>query len=95
LDPKYSKLSDRLNETVIEAEQVLSTVRSNQYGSWVEDKAKLNTWFIKSRNIICITFGENSTHYRELDKLLQGTSHDENNVQSIKGLLIGALDDFN
>lgn len=94
MDPRFSKLSDRIREVIVETDQVLSTVRDNDFGSWIEDKTKLNSWLIKCRNIICITFGENSTHYKELNKLLQG-SYSPEDVQAIKGLLIGALDDFN
>ncbi len=36
-----------LNDVIVEAEKVLSTVRSNEYGDWVDDNKALNALYAR------------------------------------------------
>ncbi len=91
---KYEKLANRIQAVIDQSTQVAATCSISEYGSYNINNALLNEWLIKSRNIIKITFGENSTHYTELHKLIESNVIRREDVDSVQGLLIGALDDF-
>jgi hypothetical protein len=62
---------------------------------YIEDKASLNAWLIKVKNIIEIIFGRTSTQFGTLEEL---TKHNnffgKSQINAIKGVLIGSLDDL-
>jgi hypothetical protein len=62
----------------------------------VEDEAVLNAWLTKVENIVEIIFGSTSTQFRRLEELTnKGITFGKSRIESIRGLLIGSLDDLN
>lgn len=96
---------ERLQELINESEDIESLVKkassSNPnvavFGlSYIEDDAALNAWLIKTKNIIDIIFGNTSIQFKRLEELTQNyNSFGLSQIRSIKGVLIGSLDDLN
>lgn len=86
---------ERIKELIVSSDSLLGKISRNDWGqSWVSDKTELHTWLIKCRNIIKIALGVNSIHYIELDKCIGDGNLSEDGVKSVKGIIVGALDDF-
>lgn len=64
--------------------------------SYIEDKASLNAWLIKVKNIISIIFGNTSIQFNRIEELAKDNGFfGLSQIMSIKGVLMGSLDDLN
>lgn len=62
----------------------------------VEDKAALNAWLTKVKNILEIVFGNTSTQFKRVEELTNKTvTYGKSQIGSIRGVLLGSLDDLN
>lgn len=92
---KVDRSVNRIEELIEESKKVLSGIIEDHWnGPRISDVSLLNSWVTKVRNIIEITFGTHGLHTRELYKIADGRIMYVSEVEAIKGLLIGALDDL-
>jgi hypothetical protein len=99
LSPKHKRYADRIRE-LIEEGQVVAKLESTPdypgFPSFIEDRVSYNAWLVKVNNILETVFGSQSPHMHHFQKLEQGigsVAH-PHEVNSIVGLLTGALDDL-
>lgn len=95
LSPKYRRYADRIKALIEESREIAALEKPSEYGgSSIQGEARLKAWLVKVKNIVEMTFGQDSPHHRQM---LETTSqHIEYafQVEAIEGLLIGALDDL-
>ena len=95
LSPKHRRYADRIKALIEESREIASLEKPSQYGgSYIQDEARLNAWLVKLKNVIEVTFGQDSPHHRQMLELTSQLIEHAYQVQSIEGLLIGALDDL-
>lgn len=95
MNPRISRMAQRLSDIIDESSKVMEVLSSNEYGNWIEDREVSNEWIIKSINIIALIFGMNSIQCKELMKLKESNINDRDDVLAFKGILKGSLDDLN
>lgn len=92
------RYATRLQELIDESKDVASLAKISGNGfltvPYIEDQASLNAWLIKIKNIIETTFGSTSPHFRTLQEITQKDINSTSQINAIKGLLIGSLDDL-
>lgn len=91
------KYNQRLKDLIVESQNVLNSIReeSGEYGYFEEiDETLYNSWVIKSKNAIQLTFGEKSKHYDAFNHIASNRGTYRNHVKSLKGILVGAQDDY-
>lgn len=98
MNSTQKRYTARLQELIDQSKKIEALVKypSGQYISltYIEDQASLNAWLIKINTIIEIAFGKTSPHYKEFEKLIKKDIHEKSQINAIKGLLIGSLDDL-
>ena len=96
LNPRYQRYADRIRELVDEGQAVAQLATHDEYGSYVDTLhiAQLHAWLTKTQNIIHRVFGPQSPHYLHLNELLVQGESNLFVINSIVGLLTGALDDL-
>ncbi|MTI47658.1 MAG: DUF4145 domain-containing protein [Firmicutes bacterium] len=90
----YAKYCKRIKELIEESEKVAQLEVSTRVGHYIKDNIKLNSWLTKTKNIVEITFGLNSPHYKEFERITNGGVYNASTVNGVQGFLIGALDDL-
>lgn len=91
---KVDRNIERMKSLIEESSVVLSSRKNGMGRDYISDKTALNSWLTKVKNIIHITFGVHSVHNRELLKTIGARVQFVEDVEAIKGLLMGALDDL-
>ena len=94
LSPKYRRYADRIKALIEESREIVALGKPEFGSLTIEDDARLNAWLVKLKNIIEVTFGQDSPHYRQMLELTKLGIQYASQVQAIEGLLIGALDDL-
>jgi len=94
MNPRQAKYVERMKNVIELSNKVLDSVKNNEVGEWIEDQVLLHEWLIKSKNILLIAMKDTGIHYLEFEKLTQRSVVDSEDVNRIKGVLIGALDDY-
>jgi len=88
----------RLQELIDQSKEIEALVNysGEEYFvlSYIEDQALLNAWLIKIKSIIEATFGKTSPYFKGLRELTEKDIHEKSQINAIKGLLIGSLDDL-
>lgn len=93
LNPKYKRYAERMKQLIEEGQEIESTAKIGIV-NYIPDLERLHSWLTKTTNIVTITFGTESQHFKKLSKLLERRVDFINEFKSIKGLLVGALDDL-
>jgi hypothetical protein len=94
MNPREERAAARLRDLIDEGESVAALERPSSVGPFIQDQAPLNAWLVKVDNIVESVFGSQSAHYRHLAKALDRTPSHAYEVQTIVGVLTGALDDL-
>jgi hypothetical protein len=96
LTPTYQRYADRIRELVDEGQAVARLATNGPYASYIDipHRAQLHAWLTKAKNIIQKVFGPQSPHYLHLNELLEQGESKLFVVNSVVGLLTGALDDL-
>lgn len=94
LNPKYRRYVNRLEQLIEESQHVAVLEYDVRYDFKVLNIVNLNAWLIKVDNIIEMTFGTNSPHFKRLQELKDKNIQSPHDVKGIEGLLTGALDDL-
>lgn len=101
LNPKYQRYAERLKELIEEGQAVAGLERKDVGDAWpyIHEYDRLDEWYTKVMNIISVTFGNESQHFRMYQKLIEEWGGykfmtDSHNVVAIVGLLRGALSDL-
>jgi len=66
LNPRYKKYAERLKELIEESMKIAALERNSEFGPYIKEVDILNSWLIKVKNIIGMTFGVNSLHFIKL-----------------------------
>lgn len=93
MNPRLEKISLRMDNLIQEADEIMKTKIRGDYADYIGDVTLLHSWLIKVENIIAITFGKESIQYDGIKKMNVGACGPEN-VQELKGFLVGCKDDF-
>jgi hypothetical protein len=94
LNPKHRRYANRINALIKESRELAALEKPSSVGSYIQDEARLNAWLVKLKNIIEVTFGQDSQHYKQMLKLTSQLIENAYQVQALEGLLLGALDDL-
>jgi len=94
LNPKYQRYADRINNLISEGQSVALLEQPSEIGPYIQDRVQLEAWLTKVHNIIESTFGVGRPQHQKLVELTQREISHSYQVNSIVGLLIGALDDL-
>lgn len=95
LNPKHQRYADRLRALIKEGETVATLEKASPRGlASIADKVSLHSWSAKVQNILVTVFGANSSQYEYYERLTSQWVDQAYKVNSVVGLLIGALDDL-
>jgi len=95
LSPKYRRYADRIEALIKESQEIAALGKPREYGGfYVEDEARLKAWLVKVKNIVEMTFGRDSPHYKQMLETTSQRVEYASEIVTLEGLLIGALDDL-
>lgn len=96
LDPKYKKYAERIKALIEEGKEVVSLEKPSSVGPYIDEPERINTLLIKVKNILDVTFGKQSEHFKHLLELEKRNPHFEHSyeIDAVVGLLKGSLDDL-
>jgi len=97
LSPKHKRYADRIRELIEKGQAVAKLERpSDVVGPFIRDKVPLQAWLVNVNNILETAFGSQSPHmhhFQQFTKDIRRVEH-SSEVNSIVGILTGALDDL-
>ena len=96
LNPKHQRYADRIRDLINEGYQVAKLDLPHRGGeSFIQDQVRLQSWIVKTLNIIETVFGQNSAQYRRYESRTNGRHLGRAcEVEAVIGVLVGALDDL-
>jgi hypothetical protein len=102
LNPKYSKIADRLRQLIEDGKKVANLEQPSYDGSSKyfqgDGKSQVISWVTKVRNILETAFGQQSPHLRHFDQVIPSGGINmidyEYQLHPFIGVLSGALDDL-
>jgi len=100
LNGRDQRFAARMRELTEEGRRLAKTERHSEYGPPYiqgEDAAAVHAWLAQVENILGVVFGNHSAQSRHFAQLVpDGPSHirHEYDIEPIRGLLIGALNDL-
>lgn len=104
MNPTQKRYAVRLQELIDESEKIEALVitprgtivNGMEMGGtpFIKEKELLTAWLIKIESIIETVFGNKSPHYKRFQQFTENNIHTKQQINSIKGLLIGSLDDL-
>jgi hypothetical protein len=94
MNPKYSRVADRLRQLINEGEEVAKLERPSSVGPFIQDQVPLHAWLVKVDNVLRTVFRENSAHFTHFQKLTEANFEHSYEVNRIIGVLKGGLSDL-
>ena len=94
MNPVYSRAANRIKILIEEGRKVASLESDSGVGPYIKEKIPLHTWLVKTENILNGVFGEGSIHYSRGKKIIDGGAEHAYEVNSLIGILTGALSDL-
>lgn len=94
LSQKQKRCAERISSLIAESREIAKLEKKWEYSTYIKERSQVNSWLIKVKNIIEVTFGRNSLHFKEMERLTNHRVEQASQVQAIEGFLIGALDDL-
>lgn len=94
LSPQQRRYAERIRGLIEEGKGVAQLEQPSQGVPYIKDKVLLTAWLVKVHNVVDTTFGSASIHRQQLSAVTQKNVSKAYQVNSIVGLLSGALDDL-
>lgn len=95
MNPKYQRIADRIKDLIAEGYSVAALETPSEHvGPYIKEKVPLHTWLVKVENILSTVFGSKSAHYRQAKNVLDKGPEHSYEVNTIVGVLSGALSDL-
>lgn len=89
-----TKAAERLRLLITEGGTVAALERPSSVGPYIQDHVPLHSWLVRVENIVSATFGNDGPHYQRLREVIEGHVSRSYEVNTIVGILTGALDDL-
>jgi hypothetical protein len=94
MNPKYAHAAGRIRELIAEGHRVAALERPSSVGPYIQDHTQLHQFLVNVDNIVRTVFGTTSAHFIHLSAALERHPERAYQVNTIVGILGGALSDL-